>query len=115
MIVIKQKDSYKLRVLTKLEFSRQIFEKIKYQISSKSVQGQPSCSMRLDGRPGGGERRTDMTKLVVAFCNSANESKNVLIPYVHRRITNANKTCVVRGQSVSKAKKKVNKYEYIRY
>jgi len=33
-----------------LKFSRRIFEKIrKYQISWKSVQSEPSCSMRTDG------------------------------------------------------------------
>ena len=40
-------------------------KKLKYQISSKSVQWEPSCSMR-----------TDMTKLIVAFRNSANAPKN---------------------------------------
>ena len=41
----------------KLEFSLHIFEK---QISSKSVQWEPSYSMRID-------RQTDMTKVIVAF------------------------------------------------
>jgi hypothetical protein len=46
----------------KIEFSRQILEKmVKYQISSKSVQWELSCSMR-----------TDMTKLTVSFLNFAN-------------------------------------------
>ena len=46
----------------KLEFSRQIFEKkqLKYELSSKSVKWEPSCSMR-----------TDMTKLIVASRNFA--------------------------------------------
>jgi hypothetical protein len=44
----------------KHEFSRQIFEKkLKYQISSKSVQWEAS-SVRTDGR-------TDMTKLIAIF------------------------------------------------
>jgi hypothetical protein len=51
-----------------LEFSRQIFEKYSYQISSKSVQWEPSCFMRTDGR-------TDMTKLMVAFRYFANAPK----------------------------------------
>jgi len=46
------------------------FRKIhKYQISSKSVQWELSCSMRTD-------RRTDMTKLIAAFRNFANAPKN---------------------------------------
>jgi hypothetical protein len=45
------------------------FQKIlKYQISWKSVQGEPS-SMRKDGQ-------TNATKLVVALCNFANAPKN---------------------------------------
>ena len=38
----------------------------KYKISGKSLQWQPSCSMR-----------TEMTKLIVAFRNFANASQNV--------------------------------------
>jgi len=54
-----------------LEFSRQIFEysNIKFHISWKSVQWEPSCSIRVDGR-------TVMTKLTVAFRNSANAPHN---------------------------------------
>ena len=40
---------YSCWILIKLEFSRQIFEQLKYRISSKSVQWKPSCSMRTDG------------------------------------------------------------------
>ena len=55
--------------LMKLEFPRQIFEKIlKYKISRNSVQWEKSCSMRTDGR-------TYMTKLIVAFRNFANAPK----------------------------------------
>jgi hypothetical protein len=47
----------------KLEFSLQIFEKsLKYKISSKSFQSEPSCSMGTD-------ERTDMMKLIVPFRN----------------------------------------------
>jgi hypothetical protein len=38
------------QISIKLEFSRQILEKIlKYKISRKSVQWKPSCSMRTSG------------------------------------------------------------------
>ena len=48
-----------------LEFSRQIFEKnLKYQVASKSVQWEPSCSMWTD-------RQTDTMKLPVAFRHCA--------------------------------------------
>ena len=57
----------------KLKFSRQIFEKMrKYQISCKSVQWEPSCSMR-----------TEMTKLIVVFRNCANAPKNDNAMLVH--------------------------------
>ena len=42
---------------------------LKYQISWKSVQWGPSCSMRTDGS-------TDMTMLTAAFRNFANAPKN---------------------------------------
>jgi len=45
---------------------------LKYQISWKSVQRKPSCSMRTD-------RRRDMTKLVGAFRNFANAPKKVVV------------------------------------
>jgi hypothetical protein len=52
--------------LRKLEFSRAYFRKIlKYKISWKSVQLEPSCSMRTD-------RRTNVTNVTVAFRNIAN-------------------------------------------
>jgi hypothetical protein len=50
------------------EFSRQIFEKysdIKFNFK-KSVQLEPGCSLRTDGR-------TDVTKLAVAFRNAAHD------------------------------------------
>ena len=54
----------------KLEYSAQIFEKkLKYQVSSKSVQWEPSCFMQTD-------RQTDTTELIVAFCTFANAPKN---------------------------------------
>jgi len=52
--------------LKKLEFSRQTAEKSsKYQISWKSIQCEPSCSMRTD-------RWTAMPKLIVTFRNFVN-------------------------------------------
>jgi hypothetical protein len=55
----------------KLEFSLRFLEKKKssYQIASKSVQWESSCSIRTDGQ-------TDTTKLIVAFRNFTNASKN---------------------------------------
>jgi hypothetical protein len=38
-----------MQVLMRLEFSQQFFQKLKYQISSKSVQWKPSC-FHADGR-----------------------------------------------------------------
>jgi hypothetical protein len=50
------------------------FRKIlKYQISWKSVQWELSCSMRTD-------RRTDMTKLIVAYWNFANAPEKLPEP-----------------------------------
>jgi hypothetical protein len=52
----------------KLEFSRQIFEeKLKYQVSSKSVQWEVFHA----------DRRTDMTTLIVVFRNFAKAYKKV--------------------------------------
>jgi len=45
---------------------------LKYQILLKSVQWEPSCSMRTDGQTDG---RTDMMKLIVAFRNFENAPK----------------------------------------
>ena len=42
---------YYCQILMKFKFSRQILEKIiKYKISRKSVQWEPSCSMQTDRR-----------------------------------------------------------------
>ena len=51
-------------------------KKSQYQVSSKSVNWKPSCSMWTDKT----ERQMDMTKLTVAFHNFANVPKNVLEP-----------------------------------
>jgi hypothetical protein len=62
---------YSCQILIKLEFSRHIFEKY-YQLSRKSIQWEASCSMRTD-------RRTDMTKLIVAFRNFAKVPKESFV------------------------------------
>ena len=48
-----------------LIFSTDFRRKLKYQVSSKSVQWEPSCSMQADGQ-------MDITKLIVAFRNFGN-------------------------------------------
>jgi hypothetical protein len=51
-------------------FSTYFRKNLKYCVSSKPVQCEPSCSMRTDWQ-------TDMTKLIVAFRSFANAPKNV--------------------------------------
>ena len=54
--VLVQSTGYACQILIIIEFPRQIFKKIlKYQISWKSVQWEPSCSLRTEGRT---ERQT---------------------------------------------------------
>jgi len=57
------------QILIKLEFSLRFLGILKYQISRKYVQWEPSCSMRTEGQK-------DMAKLVVAFRKYASASKN---------------------------------------
>ena len=68
---------YLRRILMKLKFCRQIFEKkkkLKCQVSWKSVKWKPSCSNRT-------LRRTDMTKLImVAFRNFAKARNKTPVP-----------------------------------
>ena len=77
-----------------LDRFRQIFENLKYQISSKSVQWEHSCSMwtetQMDGRTDG---RTDMMKVLVAFRNFAvtsflhvNENSNSRVKLMYLKI-----------------------------
>ena len=62
---------YSCQILIKLGLFSADYRKIlKYQISLKSVQWEPSCFMRTNGQ-------TDMTKLIVTFCNFGNTPKNI--------------------------------------
>ena len=54
-------------------FSTDIRKILECQISWKSVQREPSCSIRTDGRT---ERWTHLTKLIVAVRNFADGTKN---------------------------------------
>ena len=54
-------------------FSTDFRKILTYQVPWKSVQWEQSCSMWADGRS---DRRTDKTKLIVAFRNTANAPKN---------------------------------------
>ena len=59
------------------EFSRLIFEnKFKFKVASRSVQWEPSCSMRTYRRTDRQtDRQTDMTKSIVTIRNFANAPK----------------------------------------
>ena len=62
------------QIVTKLEFSRKIFEKknLKYQISRKSVQWQPSCCVQEDRRTDGHiGRHTEANIRFSKFCERA--------------------------------------------
>jgi hypothetical protein len=74
--VFLQITCYSFLILTELEFSWQVFEKnLKYQVSSKCVQWEASCSIRTDkGTDGLKDGQTDMTKLIVTFRNFENAS-----------------------------------------
>ena len=55
--------------------STDLRKSFKYEISWKSVQWKPSCSMRTDRRT----EWTDMTNLAVPFCSSENTPKSWLL------------------------------------
>jgi hypothetical protein len=65
VLVFMQSTRYSCQSLMKLEFSRRFFEiMLKYHISWKSVQWEPTFSIWTDGQTGG---RTDLPKLTVSF------------------------------------------------
>ena len=66
--------AYSCLILITLELSRHFRKIFKYQISRKSDQWEPICSMRTDGRTDG---RTDITKLIVDSNNFERTPKNV--------------------------------------
>jgi hypothetical protein len=68
-----------------LNFVDRFSKILKYQLSWKSVQWEPSCSMRTD-------RRTDLTKLIVAFRSFVNAPKNLC----ERWLTSTCLTCNTR-------------------
>jgi hypothetical protein len=71
-IMVSMKSTrYISQILIKLEFSGQCRKILKYQISWKFSQWEPSCSMKTDGL-------TDITKLIVAFLNFSKTPKNEL-------------------------------------
>jgi len=64
---------YSCQIVMHLEFSQTIFRKIlKYQILLKSVQWEPSCSVRTDGQ-------TDIMKLIVAFSQFCENAEKLQI------------------------------------
>jgi hypothetical protein len=70
ILIFKLSSRLSCQILTKLEFSRQIFEKIlKYKIEWKSFQWELICSVRTDGQ-------TDMAELIVVVRNFTKAPKN---------------------------------------
>ena len=88
-----------------------VFRKIlKYKIPWQSVQQEPSCSIWTDGRADG----TGTTKLIVAFRNFANASKNERRPFhysrqvsvtlqkcAHYTATNCASLCLITSSNIS--------------
>ena len=80
MLVFTESTHYSCPILTKLEFSRQIFEKssnIKFHENPSSGSRVVPCG-QTDRRTDG---RTDMTKLIVVFRNFANAPKKRVLFY----------------------------------
>ena len=59
--------------------SRDFSKIVKYKISLKSVQREPSCSVRTD-------RQTDVAKLLFAFRNMANSSNETAHSYTRQAV-----------------------------
>ena len=57
-------------------FSTDFRKTVTYKILWKSVQWEPSCSLRKDGQT---DEQTGMVKLIVAFTNFSNGLKNVAV------------------------------------
>jgi hypothetical protein len=64
------------RLYWNLNFLDRFSKKLKHQISSKSVQWEPSCPIQMDRQS---DKLTDMTKLTVAFHSFANVPKMSII------------------------------------
>ena len=73
------------RILIKFEFSRQIFEKVKFYQNQFSGSRVVPCG-RTDGQT---DRQTDMTKLIVTFRNIANAPKKRHINTIVKGSANA--------------------------
>jgi hypothetical protein len=70
-------------------FSRDFRKILKYQTPCKSVQWEPGCSTRTDGR-------TDMTTPIVAFGYFANASKNSLpAPQITQSVSTIKTNCLI--------------------
>jgi hypothetical protein len=66
---------YSCQALMKLEFSQQIFKKYSYQISWKSIQWEPSCSIHMDGWT---ETHYDPNNCFLQFCKHRYDEANSL-------------------------------------
>jgi hypothetical protein len=71
---------YSTHIWMKLEFfSTHLRKMLKYEISWKSIQCEPSCSMRRGGR-------TDKTKVIVTFRNFVNAPKTPYVLKLKRKV-----------------------------
>jgi hypothetical protein len=74
ILVFMYSTRYCCQIIMRHKVSLTDFPKVlKYQISWKSVQREPSYSTRTNGRT---DRCTDITKLIIPFRNYANAAKN---------------------------------------
>jgi hypothetical protein len=97
--VFVQLPRHSCEILTKLEICLQSFDKtLKYQISWKSVQWEPSCSVRTD-------RRTDMAQIIGTFRNFANAPKKSA-KQIRQAQADINCRCLVTGEGQTADSKK---------